>query len=46
MNNLRLNCSIPPLLPSDKIGILVVAVVAPGANVALYWPEVKSDPAV
>ena len=38
MNNLRLNCSVLLLLPSTNIGMLTVAVVAPGANVALYWP--------
>ena len=46
MNNLRLNCLISSLLPPADIGILAVAVVAPGANVTLYWPGVKSDPAV
>ena len=46
MNNLRLNCLISsPLSPAD-IGILTVAVVAPGVNVALYWLGVKPDPAV
>ena len=46
MNNLRLNCSISSLLLPSNIGILTVAVVAPGVNVALYRPGVKSDPAV
>ena len=46
MNNLRLNCSVLLLLPSTNIGILTVTVVAPGVNIALYWPGVKSNPAV
>ena len=31
---------------SSIIGILVVVVVAPSVNVALYLPEVKSAPSV
>ena len=46
MNNLRLNCFISSLLLPTNIGIVAVAVVVPGVNVALYRPEVKSDPAV
>ena len=46
MNSLKLNCLITsPWLPAI-IGILVVAVVAPGVNVALYRPGVKSAPAI
>ena len=40
MNNLRLNCLIPSLLLPSNIGILAVAVVVPGVNVALYQPGV------
>ena len=46
MNNLRLNCLISSLLLSPNIVILAVAEVAPGVNVTLYRPGVKSDPAV
>ena len=46
MNSLRLNCLTSPSLPPAIIGILVVAVVAPVVNVALYLPGVKSAPAV
>ena len=46
MNNLRLNCFISSLLLPTNIGIVAVAVVVPGVNVALYRPAVKSDPAV
>ena len=44
MNNLRLNCLTSSSLPPAIIGI-VVAVVAPVVNVALYLPGVKSTPA-
>ena len=46
MNNLRLNCLISILLLPSNTGIVTVAVVFPGVNVASYWPGVKSDPAV
>ena len=46
MNSLRLNCLTSSSLPPAIIGILVVAVVAPVVNVALYLPGVKSTPAV
>ena len=46
MNSLRLNCLTFSSLPPAIIGILVVAVVAPVMNVALYLPGVKSTPAV
>jgi len=42
MYNLRLNCSVSSLHLSPNIGMLVVAVVDPGINVALYRPGVKS----
>ena len=43
--NLRLNCSVSSSMLSTIIGILVAAMVAPGANVAMYRPGVKSTPA-
>ena len=46
MNNLRINCLSSSSLPPAIIGILVLAVVAPVVNVALYLPGVKSTPAV
>ena len=45
MNNLRLNCLISSSLPPAIIGILILAVVTPVVNVALYLPGVKSTPA-
>ena len=44
MNSLRLNCLTSSSLPPAIIGILVVAVVAPVVNVALYLPGIKSTP--
>ena len=47
MYNLKLKCStFGSYMVSSIIGILVVAVVAPSVNVALYLPEVKSAPSV
>ena len=45
MNSLMLNCLSSSSLPPVIIGILVLAVVAPVVNVALYLPGVKSTPA-
>jgi len=42
MYNLRLNFSVSSLHLSTNIGMLVVAVVDPGINVALYRPGIKS----
>ena len=44
--SLRSNCSVSSAKLSIIIGITVVALVAPGVNVALYLPGVKSTPAM
>ena len=44
MNNLRLNCLSSSPLSLAIIGIIIVVVVAPIVNVALYLPGVKSTP--
>ena len=45
MYSLKVNCSVFSTMLSIIIGILVVAVVTPVVNVALYLPGVKSTPA-
>ena len=45
MYSLKLNCSVSSTMLSTIIGILIAALVAPGVNVTLYRPGVKSAPA-